>query len=246
MRLTLLRHLDIESGDTLAHIYTWHSGLVAECKYDDSKKAADKQLATNNANSSAALAQQSKFNQPVYQALIKYLTGNGEGMTPQEMALLNSQFLNQNSQQFNSAGSNVRAALLSRGVGSDSQPTGGNFVRGISNLEGLKGATTAAGLQDIQLENIRQRLANKFNAAGIFQGTGAGYGNQALGFSGLANENVNQIHNAFRPGILENFGQAFGKSLGGSLGAGIGGGLTGGLGGVIYGKSAASGGGMSG
>lgn len=213
---------------------------VSGGKEDRSAAAADKQLAQNNAQAAAARSEQSKFNTPVYKALVKYLTGNGEGMTPEEMSLLNSQFLNQNTQQFNSAGSNVRSALLSRGVGGGDQPVGGNYVRGISNLEGLKGATTAAGLRDIQLANIQQRLANKFNAAGIFQGTGAGYGQQALGYAGLANNNVDQIHAAFRPGFLENTANAFGKGLGGSLGAGIGGGITGGLGGVIYGKQAAS------
>lgn len=220
--------------------YLAEGRTVSGGKYDDSKKAADKQLATNTANSSAALASQEKFNTPVYKALIKYLSGNGEGMTPEEMSLLNSQFLNQNTQQFNSAGSNVRSALLSRGVGGGDQPIGGNYVRGISNLEGLKGATTAAGLRDIQLENIKQRLANKFNAAGIFQGTGAGYGNQAVSFSGLANQNVSQIHDAFRPGFAETLGSSFAKGFGTSVGAGIGGGLTGGLGGLIYGKSVAS------
>lgn len=211
---------------------------VSGGKNDDSKAAADKQLATNTANSNAALGKQASFLDPLRSALLKYVTGNGEGMTPEEISLLNSQFMNQVTRQFNSAGSNVRGALLSRGVGGGDQPIGGNFVRGISNLEGLKGATTAAGLQDIQLANIRQRLANKFNAAGIFQGTGAGYGNQALGFGGLANQNVSQIHQAFRPGILENFGNAFGESLGKGLGGGLAGGLTGGLGGVIYGAGA--------
>src|SRR5207248_958676 len=83
------------------------------------------------------------------------------------LAMLRTQFLNSTAQQYGQAGRNVRTALMRSGSLDSSVPAGGDAVRGIAGLEGAMANTTSQGLTGINLQNLQQALANRFNAASI-------------------------------------------------------------------------------
>lgn len=187
-----------------------------------------------------ALSTQHEFTRPVLQAGQPYLTPEGQGFTPQQLAAMNTQFLNSQSQNFNAAQGAVTNALRAHGF-MGSLPSTGDAARQLASLWGLNAATTSAGLTDIQLQNAQQAIANKFNTMGIFAGTGGNYGNQAVGLGNVAT-NFGQI--AFnagvgRPGFFETLGNAFASTLGKGLAGGALGGLGGGLAGFSSGSSGA-------
>lgn len=161
-------------------------------------------------------------------ALSPALSGT-QGYDPAMLAALQTQFLNQNDQAYNGAGSNLRSALLARGAGGGNLPASGDFIRGTLGLESAKANTQAQGLNTIGLQNLQQALSNKWNAANVLSGNAATQGG-TIGSTGSA---ASSALNSYIQAANSGFGNAFTTALGGSLGKGLGAAATGGISGGL-------------
>jgi len=161
-------------------------------------------------------------------AFSPYLKGN-TGFSPEALAAMRSQFLNSNNSTFNQAGQQVREALGARGEGTGTNPVGGNYVTGISNLMGAKAGSQSQGILGIQLQNAMQALSNQFNAGNILSGNAATLtGTQGVAGAGASNALSDYIK-AANTGFASSFTNAFGQTLGQGLGIGVTGGFGVGL-----------------
>lgn len=149
----------------------------------------------------------------------KYLTGN-VGFDPQALALMKSQFLNQNAQQYQQAGSNVRTALLRNGSLSSSAPMGGDAVRGIAGLQAGMANNASGGIANINLQNLQQMLTNQMNAAGLINGQAAQLTNPINSFGNDASSALNSYITASQNGFTGSLAKGFGSALGNTLGGG--------------------------
>jgi hypothetical protein len=166
-----------------------------------------------------------------------YLSGN-QGFTPQQMATMNSQAINQNAQKYNQAGTSVRNALNARGINGSQTPGGGATAGTLAGLYGAKASDLSNSLNTVQLQNSQQALNNQFNASSILSGNAQTLGGSVGTFGQGANNALSQYVQASNNGFMGNFSRGLGMGLGGAAGAG----LTGGLGSALSGLSGAMGG----
>lgn len=216
---------DMETGAVLDEdCFEW-CGPVEHCKGEGTAKD---QLNRNNALVDQQIAYQNSIRDKLQGSLGKYLSGN-VGFDPAQLAMMQSQFLDQNAQTGKEAGQNVMAALASRGAAGGGMPVGGDFVRDLSGLQGAIATNQSQGILGTNLANMRQALANQFNAANVFSGQSAQAGQDIGTFSNASNNALDQYMNASNSG----FGASFMRSLGGSFGSAAGkmamGGIAGGL-----------------
>lgn len=183
------------------------------------------QLAQQNALQQQAFDLMKQAQSTVSSAVSPYLSGN-VGFDPQQLALLKSQFLNSNAQNYQTAGQNVRTALLRSGSADSSAPVGGDYVRGIAGLQGGLASSTSSGLANIDLQNLTQALNNKFNAASLINGQAAQLTSPISTFGSGAN---NALSN-YVQSQQNTFGNMLFKNFGSALGSGLGAGVVGGLG----------------
>lgn len=167
-------------------------------------------------------------------AVGKYLSGN-IGYDPQQLALMKSQFLNQNAQQYQQAGAATRTALLRSGSADSSSPAGGDYVRGIAGLQGGMANNASSGIANINLQNLQQALNNKFNAASLINGQAAQLTSPISSFGQDASSALNSYITAANSGFGATLGRGFASGLGSAVGSGLGGALTGGFGSVLSG-----------
>lgn len=168
-------------------------------------------------------AQQQRLTQQ-QNAFQKY-TEQNIGFDPQQYAAMQSQIQNQNTSQFNSAGAQVRSALLARGAAGGSQPVGGDFTRGIGGLMGAQASDLSSNLNQLRIANAQQSLANRFNAGSLLSGNAATLtGTQGVA-GGAASSALSDYIKAKNSGFLQSFASGFGGALGGGLGAGVTGGI---------------------
>lgn len=154
-----------------------------------------------------------------------YLSGK-QGYSPQAMAGMTSQFLNNNNQTFNQAGQQVRSALGARGSGTGQLPAGGDYTRGIAGLMSAKAGNQASGLLGLNVQNQQQALQNQFNAANVLSGNAATLtGTQGVAGAGASSALGSYIQGSNAPGFFQ--------SLGTGLGQGFGAGITGGIGSML-------------
>lgn len=204
------------------------------------------QLVLQNKQQQDALDQQKAIRDQVMGGVGKYLNGT-VGFDPQQLAIMQSQFLNQNTANFNQAGSAVKSALASRGAGGGDLPVGGDYTRGIATLEGAKANSQSQGILGTNLANLQQALSNQFNAASVANGQSAQIGQNIGTFGSGANNALNQYVSASQNGFLQQFTKGIGSSLGQGLGAIATGGVgtaLGGIGKFLSATPAASGGGF--
>lgn len=187
------------------------------------------QLKLENKRTDEAIAQQKEIRDQILNATKQYTTGGGQGYDPAQFAAMISQFLNQNSQNFNQAGSQVRAALASRGAGGGDMPVGGDFTRGISSLEGAKASSQSQGILGANISNLQQAINNRFNALNVQSGQSAQVGSNIGIFNQGASNALDQYVRASNTG----FGANFMNSFGAGLGSGLASGFTGGIGNSI-------------
>lgn len=206
-----------------------YSGEVAECKGDT--KQQTQQLDLQNSLQQQQLNQQNATLDSVKNSLAPYLGGT-QGFSPALLSALNSQALDQNASQYNSAGNQVRQALLARG---ETGQTGlsGTGVAGIAGLLSGKASDAANALRTNQIASAQQALTNQFNANSILSGNantlagnvGTFGGGASSALSNLTQKQIADQQNSF----LANLSRGLGAGLGGgiaSLGtAGLGGGL---------------------
>lgn len=159
-------------------------------------------------------------------AFSPYLTGN-MGFTPQQLAALNSQALDQNALRFNGATQQANAQLAARGEGQGNTPGSGVQATGYGNLQAAKAGDLADSLRTVTLNNAQQGLANKFNAGSLLSGNAQTYaGNVGTYGSGASN-----ALNALTGAQANGFQAQFGKTLGAGLGNAVANGAAGALGG---------------
>lgn len=180
------------------------------------------QLAQQNALQKQAFDLMQQRQNQVGGAVSKYMSGN-VGFDPQQLALLKSQFLNNTAGQYQNAGANVRTALLRSGSSDGRAPVGGDYVRGISGLEGGLASTTASGMHNIDLQNLSQMLTNKFNAASLINGQAAQLTSPISSFGQGASSALDNYVKASNSGFGSAFSTAFGSALGKGASAAAGG-----------------------
>jgi hypothetical protein len=185
------------------------------------------QLQLQNKLTQQQLDQQKQIRDQIMQSTSQYTTGSGQGYDPAQLSSMISQFMNQNSANFNQAGKEVYSALNSRGAGGGQIPVGGDFTRGLEALKGAQASSQSQGVLGANISNLNQALTNKFNALSLQSGQGAQLGNNVGVFNQGASNSLNDYVKASQGGFGNAFVGAFGKELGGALGAGVGGSATG-------------------
>jgi hypothetical protein len=171
------------------------------------------QLQTQNQLQQQQQASQNSLLQQNNTALSPYLTGN-QGFTPQQMAALNSQALDQNALQYNGATQQANSQLAARGEGLGNTPGSGVAATGYGNLQAAKAGDLADSLRTVTLNNAQQGLANKFNAASVLSGNAQTYAGNVGTYGQGANAALGDLTQAQG----NTFGSQFGKALGGALG----------------------------
>jgi hypothetical protein len=127
------------------------------------------------------LARQHGISDPVIKSMTPYLTAT-EGYDPAIKRMMGDEAISDISRGYGSAYGDVRAALRARGSGGGDLPVGGDFARGIAELAGGKADAISTARRTINLDSVKQALANKFNASSVLMG-GAGMagGNVGVG-----------------------------------------------------------------
>lgn len=171
-----------------------------------------------------------------------YLTGN-QGFTPQQLAGLNSQALDQNALRYNQATQQTNAQLAARGENGQT-PASGVAATGYGNLQAARAGDLADSLRTVSLNNAQQGLANQFNAGALLSGNAQTYGQNVGTYGSGANNSLNALTSAQANTWQSQFGKALGQAAGGAAGA-----FTGGFGASAagqLGKSLGWGGGSGG
>ena len=181
------------------------------------------QTAQLNSQNQLQAQQQASQNQLLQQnntALSPYLTGN-QGFTPQQMAALNSQALDQNALRYNGATQQANSQLQARGEGMGNTPGSGVAATGYGNLQAAKAGDLADSLRTVTLNNAQQGLANKFNAASVLSGNAQTYAGNVGTYGSGASSALNNLTTAQGNTFGTQFGKALGSGLGGAAASGI-------------------------
>jgi len=214
---------------------TW-GGSPLYGEYDGECKGeghAQDQLKLQNQLVQQQLDQQKSIRDQIMGSVGKYLTGSGEGFDPQQLAIMQAQFLDQNAAAGKQAGQNVMAQLAARGAAGGNLPASGDFARSLEGLQGAIATSQSQGILGTNLANLQQALTNRFNAASVAGGQAAQLGNNVGTFNSGASNALNQYMQAANSG----FGASFMRGLGGGLGGAIAGIATGGIGSALGGLS---------
>ena len=196
-----------------------------------STSAQQGQLNSQNQLQSQQQAAQNQLLQQNNTALSPYLTGN-QGFTPQQMAALNSQALDQNALQYNGATQQANAQLAARGEGMGNTPGSGIAATGYGNLQAAKAGDLADALRTVTLNNAQQGLANKFNAASVLSGNAQTYAGNVGTYGQGASSALNNLTQAQANTWQSQFGKAAGSALGGAAAGFTGGAANAAVGGL--------------
>lgn len=188
------------------------------------------QLNSNNQMQQQQLASQNALLSQNNAALSPYLTGN-QGFTPQQMAALNSQALDQNALRYNQATQQTNSTLAARGEGLGNTPGSGVAATGYGNLQASKAGDLADSLRTVTLNDAQQGLANKFNAASVLSGNAQTYAGNVGTYGAGANAALGDLTQAQSNTWQSQFGKALGQVAGGAAGA-----FTGGAGAQAFGS----------
>ena len=225
MRVTSRIVWDMATWEVLEHEFQ-----DIECPKLDMAKGSDvaneQRQEMLNESKQAFAAQMSTLND-LKSSFGKYLTDN-IGFDPQTMSAMTSDALNQNALAYNQAGSTIRDQITAMG-GNGDLPIGGNTIGRLASLSGMAASQKASTLNNLNIMNAQQALANKFNAGSILSGNAATLG----GTFGAATSGASNALNAYITAKNSGFGSSFANALGGTLGKGLGMVATGGLGGFL-------------
>lgn len=153
---------------------------------------------------------------------------------------MNSQDIDTNATQYNTAGNQLRQQLLARGEGGQT-PLSGTGVAGIAGLLSGKASDLANSLRTTTLNNAQQGLTNQFNAASVLGGIGQTYAGNVGVYGGGANNSLNNVTQAQSNSGLNKFLGGLGTGLGGGIAGLATGGFGGGLGSALSGATGAAG-----
>lgn len=151
-------------------------------------------------------------------ALSPYLSGN-QGFTPSQLAAMNSQALDQNALQYNSAAQAANSQLAARGEGQGNTPTSGVQAGVYGNLQAQQAGNLSNSLQTVTLNNAQQALANQFNAASVLSGNAQTYAGNVGTYGSGASNALGNLTQAQGNTWQSQFGKAVGSGLGGAAGA---------------------------
>lgn len=181
------------------------------------------QLSQQNASQQAAQAAQNSTLSQINSSLSPYLSGT-QGFTPAQLAEMNSQDLDTNATQYNSAGTALRTALAARGENGQT-PLSGSGVAGIAGLMSGKASDLANALRTTTLNNAQQGLTNQFNANSILSGNAQTQAGNVGTYGSGANGALSSYTTAQANSPLNQTLAGFGKGLGNGLASGVTGGL---------------------
>jgi len=197
------------------------------CGGDHGAKAAKAQLDADNKLKADAIAQQKAIRDQIMATTAKYTEGAGQGFDPAQLALMQSQFLNQNNQNFVQASQGVMAGLRSRGVAGGDSAGGGDLARGLEALQGARASSQSQGILGTNIADLQQALTNKFNALSVNAGQSAQLGQDVSVFQGGTNSDLSDYIKAKSvPGFMSSLATSFAGGIGGSLGKMATGGLS--------------------
>ena len=171
------------------------------------------QLNSQNQLQAQQQAAQNQLLQQNNTALSPYLTGN-QGFTPEQMAALNSQALDQNALRYNQGTQQANAQLAARGEGLGNTP-------GSGNLQAAKAGDLADALRTVTLNNAQQGLTNKFNAASVLSGNAQTYAGNVGTYGSGASNALSNLTQAQGNSFSSKFGQGLGSGLGSAVSKGI-------------------------
>lgn len=192
------------------------------------------QLSQQNAAQAAQQQKQNATLDQVNSSLSPYLSGN-KGFTDAQMAALNSSALDQNAQQYNAAGNQLRQQLQARGENGGS-PLSGTGVSGIAGLLSGKASDLANSLRTNVLNNAQQGLTNQFNANSILSGNAQTLAGNVGTYGSGASNALSNYTQAQAASPLNQFLGGLGKGLGTAGAIGISGGLGSALSGNGFGS----------
>jgi hypothetical protein len=178
------------------------------------------QLNSQNQLQAQQQAAQNQLLQQNNTALSPYLTGN-QGFTPEQMAALNSQALDQNALRYNQGTQQANAQLAARGEGLGNTPGSGVAATGYGNLQAAKAGDLADALRTVTLNNAQQGLANKFNAASVLSGNAQTYAGNVGTYGSGASNALSNLTQAQGNSFSSKFGQGLGSGLGSAVSKGI-------------------------
>jgi hypothetical protein len=178
------------------------------------------QLNSQNQLQAQQQAAQNQLLQQNNTALSPYLTGN-QGFTPEQMAALNSQALDQNALRYNQGTQQANAQLAARGEGLGNTPGSGVAATGYGNLQAAKAGDLADALRTVTLNNAQQGLTNKFNAASVLSGNAQTYAGNVGTYGSGASNALSNLTQAQGNSFSSKFGQGLGSGLGSAVSKGI-------------------------
>ena len=178
------------------------------------------QLNSQNQLQAQQQAAQNQLLQQNNTALSPYLTGN-QGFTPEQMAALNSQALDQNALRYNQGTQQANAQLAARGEGLGNTPGSGVAATGYGNLQAAKAGDLADALRTVTLNNAQQGLTNKFNAASVLSGNAQTYAANVGTYGSGASNALSNLTQAQGNSFSSKFGQSLGSGLGSAVSKGI-------------------------
>jgi hypothetical protein len=178
------------------------------------------QLNSQNQLQAQQQAAQNQLLQQNNTALSPYLTGN-QGFTPEQMAALNSQALDQNALRYNQGTQQANAQLAARGEGLGNTPGSGVAATGYGNLQAAKAGDLADALRTVTLNNAQQGLTNKFNAASVLSGNAQTYAGNVGTYGRGASNALSNLTQAQGNSFRSKFGQGLGSGSGSAASKGI-------------------------
>ena len=105
----------------------------------------------------------------------QYLSPEGVGFNPEELAAMRGEAMEDVDTQFGGIESALKTMLARRGAAGGGVPISGDFLRGTGNLAADKVKLRAGLLRDVTVKNALLKLQNRFAAANSMLGVGSQY-----------------------------------------------------------------------
>lgn len=146
-----------------------YDGPLAECKRDKAKETAQNQMNLMNELTQKNLATQLGMVQPLVPSLQAEYQ-NPTGFTPEMLAAMRSQMIQNTGMMGNSAMNQAKQMLASRGLGGGQVPFSGMSGQILGPTAMMPALARSQGLNDINIQNAQSALANKWQAANMLGG----------------------------------------------------------------------------
>lgn len=206
--------IDIATNEVIEATGYAYTGHIAEMKGDQSKKV--RRLAEQR--------EQEFFQQmmrnlgDVRSGVLQFLTPEGQGFTPSELAALNAQAIEAVPARFEDLEQRLRTELARRGAIGGNIPISGDFARDFGSLAAEKEKFRTELLRDVMIRDALLKNQNRFNAANALLGVGSqftGAQQGSLGIQQQAAQAADQASSGFLGALVGGGLGALGSFLGG-------------------------------